>query len=124
MADPNGRYLFLKGTIADHTYTFACLYSHNRRQHIFINRTLTRLESFREGLLVVAGDLNLLLDPRMDTSRGTSTVPTHNNASSEQAEAGGLLEGRVTRKIATTPIIRRSTCTKAALITYSLRRNI
>ncbi|CAH2320541.1 Hypothetical predicted protein [Pelobates cultripes] len=34
--DPNGRYLFLKGTIAHHTYTFACLYGPNRKQHLFI----------------------------------------------------------------------------------------
>ncbi|CAH2224769.1 Hypothetical predicted protein [Pelobates cultripes] len=76
-ADPNGRYLFLKGTIVDHVYTFACLYGQNKQQHTFLSRTLTKLERFREGLLVMAGDLNLPLDPQMDTSRGQSAIPTH-----------------------------------------------
>ncbi|CAH2325081.1 Hypothetical predicted protein, partial [Pelobates cultripes] len=73
--DLMGRYLFLKGTIADHVYTFACIYCPNRGQHTFLSRTLAKLETFREGLLVLGGDLNVPLDPRLDTSRGMSAVP-------------------------------------------------
>ncbi|CAH2315621.1 Hypothetical predicted protein [Pelobates cultripes] len=31
LADPNRRYLFLKGTIADRVYTFTCLYGPNKQ---------------------------------------------------------------------------------------------
>ncbi|CAH2329918.1 Hypothetical predicted protein, partial [Pelobates cultripes] len=53
-ADPNGRFLFIKGTIMEHMYTFACLYGPNRKQHTFLARTLAKLEKFRDGLLVMA----------------------------------------------------------------------
>ncbi|CAH2251369.1 Hypothetical predicted protein [Pelobates cultripes] len=72
MADPNGRYVFLKGTIADRNYTFASPYAPNTNQHRFIARTLKMLDRFREGLLVVAGDLNVPLELRWDTSKGHS----------------------------------------------------
>ncbi|CAH2330076.1 Hypothetical predicted protein, partial [Pelobates cultripes] len=52
--DPNGRFLFVKGTIMEHTFTFACLYGPNRKQHTFLARTLAKLEKFRDGLLVMA----------------------------------------------------------------------
>ncbi|CAH2325964.1 Hypothetical predicted protein [Pelobates cultripes] len=77
LADPNGRYLFLRGTIADHEYTFACLYGPNRKQHKFLRQVLAKLEKFRGALLIVAGDLNMPLDPIRDTSRGQSAIPTH-----------------------------------------------
>ncbi|CAH2282682.1 Hypothetical predicted protein [Pelobates cultripes] len=48
MTEPDGRFLFLKGTIAHHTYTFACIYSPNRRQHTFLSKILRKLEKFRE----------------------------------------------------------------------------
>ncbi|CAH2248946.1 Hypothetical predicted protein, partial [Pelobates cultripes] len=60
--DPLGRYLFVKGTIADRLYILANVYCPNRGQHTFLARTLSLLEKFREGLLVLAGDLNLPLD--------------------------------------------------------------
>ncbi|CAH2296541.1 Hypothetical predicted protein [Pelobates cultripes] len=111
-ADPNGQYLFLKGTIADHTYTFACLYNPNRKQHTFISWTLAKLGSFREGLLVVAGDLNLQLDPHLDTSRGHSAVPhtayeQHSGLCTRQD--WWIAGGRAIQKTGTTPITRMST---------------
>ncbi|CAH2254652.1 Hypothetical predicted protein [Pelobates cultripes] len=75
--DPMGRYLFLRGSIADTKYTFGCIYAPNTRQHRFLRSTLHKLEQFREGLLVVAGDLNVALDPQLDTSTGASSLPTH-----------------------------------------------
>ncbi|CAH2324479.1 Hypothetical predicted protein [Pelobates cultripes] len=53
--------------MADHTYTFACIYSPD----------IASLDKFREGLLPLAGDLNIPLDPHLDTSWGTSTMPAH-----------------------------------------------
>ncbi|CAH2312162.1 Hypothetical predicted protein [Pelobates cultripes] len=69
-----GRYIFVKGTIAGHPYTLACVYAPNTAQHNFLTRTLHALERFREGMLILAGDLNLALDPRLDTSLGTSSL--------------------------------------------------
>ncbi|CAH2293466.1 Hypothetical predicted protein [Pelobates cultripes] len=94
LADPNGRYLFLKGTISDRVYTFACLYGPNKK-HTFFSRTLAKLERFREGLLVAAGDLKIPMEPHIDTSRGQSTIPTHCLRATilTQIGARGLLEG-------------------------------
>ncbi|CAH2312019.1 Hypothetical predicted protein [Pelobates cultripes] len=72
-----GEAILFASNVADFTYTFTCLYGPNRRQHTFIGQTLAKLGRFREGLLVVAGDLNLPLDPRLDSSRGVSMIPTH-----------------------------------------------
>ncbi|CAH2293860.1 Hypothetical predicted protein, partial [Pelobates cultripes] len=74
-ADTLGRYLFLKGTIVDRQYTFASIYAPKTKQHNFISKTLRLLEQFREGILIGAGDLNLLIDPRVDTSKGRSSLP-------------------------------------------------
>ncbi|CAH2319525.1 Hypothetical predicted protein [Pelobates cultripes] len=77
LADEMGWFLFLMGTIAGSTYMLATIYAPNARQHRFLRETLRKLERFREGLLIVAGDLNVALDPRVDTSRGTSSISTH-----------------------------------------------
>ncbi|CAH2295212.1 Hypothetical predicted protein [Pelobates cultripes] len=73
--DPLSRYRFLDRTIADQPYIFACVYAPNVRQHRFLARVLLSLEKFWEGLLLIAGDVNFALDPRIDTSRGHSTFP-------------------------------------------------
>ncbi|CAH2249572.1 Hypothetical predicted protein [Pelobates cultripes] len=77
LADATGRLLFLKGTIAGTTYMLASINVPNARQHRFLRGTLRTLERFQEGLLIVAGDLNVALDPIVDTSRGTSSISTH-----------------------------------------------
>ncbi|CAH2283795.1 Hypothetical predicted protein [Pelobates cultripes] len=61
-ADPNW-HLFLKGTIADRRYTFASVYAPNAKQHRFLAKTARLLEGFREGLLILAGDINVPMDP-------------------------------------------------------------
>ncbi|CAH2247517.1 Hypothetical predicted protein, partial [Pelobates cultripes] len=48
MTDPEGRFLFLKGTIANTTYTFANLYAPNRGQYKFLAKTLRTLVGFQE----------------------------------------------------------------------------
>ncbi|CAH2253085.1 Hypothetical predicted protein [Pelobates cultripes] len=72
--DPEERYLFVKGHINSQIYTFATIYTPYSRQHIFITKTLRLLENFSEGLLILGGDLNVSLDPSMDTSRERSAV--------------------------------------------------
>uniref|UniRef100_A0A8C5QPK6 exodeoxyribonuclease III n=1 Tax=Leptobrachium leishanense TaxID=445787 RepID=A0A8C5QPK6_9ANUR len=75
LTDRDGRFLFVRGTIAEKQYTFASLYLPNVDQHRCLRKILRQLSSFAEGTLVVAGDLNVPLDPRLDTSAGRSSVP-------------------------------------------------
>ncbi|CAH2274613.1 Hypothetical predicted protein, partial [Pelobates cultripes] len=62
--------------MARKVYTFATIYTPNSGQASFLRRTLTKLSRFTEGTLILGGDLNVPLDPKMDTSRGHSSVPT------------------------------------------------
>ncbi|CAH2292122.1 Hypothetical predicted protein [Pelobates cultripes] len=77
IADPEGRYLFLKGTIHQTHFTLANVYLPNKGQKPFPNKILAALEPFSEGILTLGGDLNAPLDQRLDTSRGTSNFPEH-----------------------------------------------
>ncbi|CAH2219781.1 Hypothetical predicted protein [Pelobates cultripes] len=74
LKDTDGRYIFVKGTIAQRTYTFASVYAPNTNQVKFLRRTLLKLATFTEGILILGGDLNLPLDPIADTSTGHSTI--------------------------------------------------
>uniref|UniRef100_A0A8C5Q7A1 Reverse transcriptase domain-containing protein n=3 Tax=Leptobrachium leishanense TaxID=445787 RepID=A0A8C5Q7A1_9ANUR len=74
--DPEGRYLFLKGSISDTQYTFASIYLPNTNQHKCLARILKQLTSFTSGVLVLGGDFNVPLEPRLDTSRGMSSAPS------------------------------------------------
>lgn len=68
LADPEGRYFFIKGKLFDMTCTIANIYSPNRNPDKFLKRALYKLERFKEGKLIVAGDLNYSMDPRCDIS--------------------------------------------------------
>ncbi|CAH2324676.1 Hypothetical predicted protein [Pelobates cultripes] len=74
--DDEGRYLFLKGKIADHQYTFANIYAPNKQHYRFLKQTLCKLQEFAEGTLILGGDFNITLDPSWDNSSGISHVPT------------------------------------------------
>ncbi|CAH2312275.1 Hypothetical predicted protein [Pelobates cultripes] len=75
--DREGRYLFLKGHIGDAQVTLANLYLPNKGQKPFLASALRNLEAFSAGSVIIGGDLNAPLDPRMDTSKGSSTIPDH-----------------------------------------------
>lgn len=75
--DPLGRYVFLKGTIAGHTYTFVSIYTPSTNQLGFLDSTLERLGEFREGFLILGGDYNVSPDPLLDTSHAR---PPHSYA--------------------------------------------
>ncbi|CAH2306102.1 Hypothetical predicted protein [Pelobates cultripes] len=75
VTDKLGRFLFLKGTIADRMYTLASIYVPNKNQARFLRRTMSKLSGFSEGTLVVGGDLNAPLNPQMDTSTGHCCMP-------------------------------------------------
>uniref|UniRef100_A0A8C5WHK1 Reverse transcriptase domain-containing protein n=1 Tax=Leptobrachium leishanense TaxID=445787 RepID=A0A8C5WHK1_9ANUR len=75
--DDQGRYLFVKGKIADIVYTFATVYVANVAQSACFTRIMSKLRRFQEGVLVLAGDMNVALHPSVDTSGGTSALPLH-----------------------------------------------
>uniref|UniRef100_A0A8C5PTB1 Reverse transcriptase domain-containing protein n=1 Tax=Leptobrachium leishanense TaxID=445787 RepID=A0A8C5PTB1_9ANUR len=76
-SDPEGRFLFLKGQIAEAMYTFASIYLPNKAQHKCLANILKALSAFQEGVLILAGDFNVALNPKMDTSLGSTSLP-HN----------------------------------------------
>ena len=73
--DPNGRFIFLKGSIGNIKVTLATIYVPNKQQDQFVKKILSELRDFIEGRLILGGDFNIPLDPRIDTSSGTSAVP-------------------------------------------------
>ncbi|CAH2275783.1 Hypothetical predicted protein [Pelobates cultripes] len=75
--DREGRYLFLKGHIGDAQITLVNLYLPNKGQKSFLASALRKLEAFSAGTVIIGGDLNAPLDPKMDTSKGGSTIPDH-----------------------------------------------
>uniref|UniRef100_A0A8C5QMT7 exodeoxyribonuclease III n=1 Tax=Leptobrachium leishanense TaxID=445787 RepID=A0A8C5QMT7_9ANUR len=77
LSDKDGRYVMVKGEIAGRKYTFANFYAPNKGQHRFMNKLFPLITEFSEGCLVLGGDLNVPLDPRLDTSSGRSAVPPH-----------------------------------------------
>ncbi|CAH2300494.1 Hypothetical predicted protein [Pelobates cultripes] len=77
LRDNHRRYICVKGTIANRTYTFANIYAPNKHQHHFLRTALKAVERFTEGCLVIGGDLNVALTPTMDTSMGSSMTPQH-----------------------------------------------
>lgn len=72
--DREGRYLFVKGTLQSQMFTFANLYLPNVDQLPVLETCLSTLASFAEGTLVRGGDLNLTMDPRKDSSTGSSAL--------------------------------------------------
>ncbi|CAH2293056.1 Hypothetical predicted protein [Pelobates cultripes] len=74
MTDEHGRFLFIKGVIAERVYTFATIYVPNSKQAQFLRGTLNKLHGFSEGALIVGGDFKAPLDPLMDSSTGHSCL--------------------------------------------------
>ncbi|CAH2283078.1 Hypothetical predicted protein [Pelobates cultripes] len=73
----HGRYVCVKGAIANRTYTLANLYAPYNRQHHFIRKVVKAIEKFAEGCLILGGDLNVALRPTLDTSARSLTIPQH-----------------------------------------------
>lgn len=65
-ADPRGRYIYFNCSIEDRPLTFVSLYASNSNQLSFLSDTLTALNAFKTGDLLIGGDLNLINDPRLD----------------------------------------------------------
>uniref|UniRef100_A0A8C5LTY6 Endonuclease/exonuclease/phosphatase domain-containing protein n=1 Tax=Leptobrachium leishanense TaxID=445787 RepID=A0A8C5LTY6_9ANUR len=77
LADKEGRYVMVRGEISGRRYTFVNFYAPNKGQHRFMAKLLPIITDFSDGCLVLGGDLNVPLDPRLDTSSGRSAIPPH-----------------------------------------------
>lgn len=71
LLDSEGRFLFLKGK----PITLVIIYCPNSKRATFLKQTFLKLASFQSGLLILGGDFNITLDPLLDTSTGTSSLP-------------------------------------------------
>lgn len=58
LADPEGRFLFVKGSVKGRPITLANIYSLNSNPVSFFRRVALQLTSFASGMLLLAGDLN------------------------------------------------------------------
>lgn len=77
LADPEGRFLFLKGKLGGKVMTLANVYCPNKNPTVSLKQVLDNLMEFKTGEVVLAGDFNFCLNPVLDsTSRaqGTSGV--------------------------------------------------
>lgn len=72
---PEGRYIFLKGKLRSHPITIANIYAPNTKQVAFVRKIKDLLTTFASGILILGGDFNIPLNPFLDTSSGTSSLP-------------------------------------------------
>lgn len=70
LVDPEGRFIFLKGSCHGITITLANVYFPNTEQFSFCQKMITELTSFYKGRLILGGDFNVPLNPSEDTSSG------------------------------------------------------
>lgn len=75
--DPQGSYVYLKGTLSGQKLTLATIFAPNSSQLAFIDSTLETLVEFREGSLILRGDFKVSTDPLLDTLHRR---PSHSNA--------------------------------------------
>lgn len=74
MTDPEGCFLFLKGKLNGVDCTLANIYSPNINPGRFLLGILSKLEGFKRGRAIIAGDFNICLEPDKDSTscvRGT-----------------------------------------------------
>lgn len=66
IADPNGRYLILQGTVQDNEVTIMSYYAPNTNPGPFLTHVCSLLRSHQKGTLLLAGDSNVTLNPSLD----------------------------------------------------------
>uniref|UniRef100_A0A8C5LPC0 Reverse transcriptase domain-containing protein n=1 Tax=Leptobrachium leishanense TaxID=445787 RepID=A0A8C5LPC0_9ANUR len=73
ITDTRGRYIILICTINGRVYTIVAAYAPNNSQTQFLTHLLNKLTDVVSGDLIICGDLNLCIDPKMDRSASTNT---------------------------------------------------
>lgn len=69
--------MFLRGILNGKEYTLVNVYCPNTNPGKYATGVLTKIEDFRRGRVIVAGDLNLCMEPGRDNTshvRGTGGV--------------------------------------------------
>lgn len=74
LIDPEGRYLFLKGTWEGSPITLANVYFPNTSHVPFCGKIIEELKWFAEGCVLLGGDFNIPLSPLRDTYSGHTHV--------------------------------------------------
>lgn len=74
LVDSEGQYVFLKGSYRDRTLTLANVYFPNSAQITFYQKVIRELKGFSSGLLIMGGDINIPLDPTVDSSTRKSCI--------------------------------------------------
>lgn len=75
LCNPDGRYLFVKGTEGGKRYTFANIYSPNSGHDTFLQKVCDQLHQFAAATLILLGDFNVPLTLTLDSLSGTSSIP-------------------------------------------------
>lgn len=65
----------VKGTLNGRKVTFLNVSLPNVNQITYLENILEKIDSFSEGLLIVGGDFNLILEPEIDTSTKRGHLP-------------------------------------------------
>lgn len=74
LTDPDGRYVFLTGTLGTKNLTLVNIYLPNVAQVEGLMRVMDELKSFAIGSIILGGDSNKAMDPRLDTSMCHSSL--------------------------------------------------
>lgn len=74
-SDSEGRWLGVKGRCFGKLVTFGTIYAPNSGQIVFIEKAMDEMMEFAEGTLIMGGDLNLAINPELDSSKGKTEIP-------------------------------------------------
>lgn len=66
-SDPEGQFLFIKGSLFNIICTLVNVYCPNTRSALFLKKVMNKLEAFRKGRLIIVGDFNFVFDPALET---------------------------------------------------------
>lgn len=67
--DPEGRYILVKGQIADQTFSLISYYAPNKGQNVFFTSLFQTLGPLLEGTVIFGGDSNVAFDQSLDKSK-------------------------------------------------------
>lgn len=68
--DPEGSFLFLRGTLQGMKYTLANVYCLNKYPQKYLIGILNELMEFKQGYVILAGDFNFSMDHKLDSTSG------------------------------------------------------
>lgn len=66
--DPEGRFLFIRGSLKGMECSLANIYCPNNNQARFLVGILAKFETFKRGRAIIAGDFNICLEPGKDST--------------------------------------------------------